>query len=367
MTVQNTSIRETAPGEIRPTVVVVGGFLGAGKTTLILAAARELSRRGLRSAAIFNDQGTELVDSSYAELAKIHSGEVVGGCFCCRLSDLIAVLDELRAYAPDVIFAEPVGSCTDIAATVIRPLQAESQSFRLAPATVLVDPQRAAELKESSSDPNMRFLFEKQLQEADIVCLTKSDLHPQLTEFETARSLIPSNARQLSAKSGQGIAAWLDEILFGSIEAGGRALDIDYAQYARAEAALAWLNAHLLFEPLQPTSPAMVLGPLFDDIDGALTEAQVPIVHLKAVIRSPEGFVKAAICANGDEPAVEGDLDASPVTKLELLLNLRAVGEPEQVRSIVERQLQKMHGEIQNLTVDCFSPAAPVPERRIAK
>ena len=47
----------------KPWVVLVGGFLGSGKTTLILAAARELERRGLRSAMVWNDQGGDLVDS----------------------------------------------------------------------------------------------------------------------------------------------------------------------------------------------------------------------------------------------------------------------------------------------------------------
>jgi len=73
---------------MRPTVVFVGGFLGAGKTTLILAAARELKERGMRCAAILNDQSDALVDTQLAELHGMPSGEVTAGCFCCRLSDL---------------------------------------------------------------------------------------------------------------------------------------------------------------------------------------------------------------------------------------------------------------------------------------
>jgi hypothetical protein len=49
------------------------------------------------------------------------------------------------------------------------------------------------------------------------------------------------------------------------------------------------------------------------------------------------------------------------------LLNLRAVGSPSQVRKIVERELHAMDGGPSQCAVDCFSPAAPVPERRIAK
>ena len=63
---------------------------------------------------------------------------------------------------------------------------------------------------------------------------------------------------------------------------------------------------------------------------------------------------------------VEGDLDASPAGRLELLLNLRAVGEPAEVQAIVEHQLQLRSG-LTRCTMDCFSPAAPVPEQRILK
>ena len=49
--------------------------------------------------------------------------EVSGGCFCCGYDDFAARLAELRDGAqPDVIFAESVGSCADIVATVVRPL-----------------------------------------------------------------------------------------------------------------------------------------------------------------------------------------------------------------------------------------------------
>src|SRR4249919_1600554 len=121
----------------RPWVVLVGGFLAAGKTTLILAAARELEKRGLKCAVILNDQGDDLVDTRYAESQGLEASEVRGGCFCCRLSDLVDSLDALLVHAPDVIFAEPVGSCTDLSATVFHPLLDYNSKFRMAPLSVL--------------------------------------------------------------------------------------------------------------------------------------------------------------------------------------------------------------------------------------
>ena len=102
--------------------MLVGGFLGAGKTSLILAAARVLERQGLRAAAILNDQGDDLVDTRIAREHGLAADQVAGGCFCCRFSDLLEAAERLEAYEPDVIFAEAVGSCTDLAATVLRPL-----------------------------------------------------------------------------------------------------------------------------------------------------------------------------------------------------------------------------------------------------
>ncbi len=345
-----------------PHLVFVGGFLGAGKTTLILAAARELARRGVRSAVILNDQGDALVDTSLAQTAGVPAGEVTGGCFCCRFSELIEAAEALRVHAPEVIFAEPVGSCTDISATLLRPIEETFRdAFRLAPFSVLADPLRARELLAADANPHMAFLFRKQLQEADLVCWTKSDLHPELPE------LAGMPARKLSARTGQGVAAWLDEVLSGRIAAGQTLLEIDYNEYARAEAALAWLNAELVIESVPPRSPAMVLGPLIDRLDQELSAAGIGIVHLKATDHAPSGFLKAAICGGGQEPEVEGALDASPCARHHLLLNLRAAGAPDPVRAIVDRVLAGVAGSMTELRLTCFSPAAPRPERRVTR
>lgn len=345
----------------KPWVVVVGGFLGAGKTTLLLAAAKELEGRGFRSAIILNDQGEALVDTEYASIHGLQRGEVTGGCFCCRFSELVHVMDNLRDFSPYVIFAEPVGSCTDISATTLQPLREYGDTYRLAPFTVLLDPSRAKELLRDDAESNLKFLFTKQLQEADVVCFTKADVNSEFPEIDGPPP------RRMSAKTGQGVAAWLDEMLSGTISAGNHILDIDYEQYARAEAALAWLNLQVDIRLKTPLSSAMLLGPLLDQLDADFTAADVSIVHLKAIMNSPSGFLKAAICANGQEPLVEGALDASPSSNHSLLLNLRAVGTADRVREIVEQNLRRMNGQLAALQINCFHPAPPKPERRIAE
>jgi CobW/HypB/UreG, nucleotide-binding domain len=345
----------------RPWIVLVGGFLGSGKTSLILAAARVLEQRGLRCAVILNDQGDELVDTRHTDAQGVIAREVTGGCFCCRFSGLMEVMEELRPRLPDVIFAEPVGSCTDISATVIGPLREQYDSYRVAPFTVLADQLRATELLSEEADSDMAFLFRKQLQEADLVCMSKSDLYPD------ADGIAGVNGRWVSAKTGQGVEAWLDEVLFGSLEAGRTTLEIDYARYARAEAALAWLNLSFTLEPVVPVSPASMIGPFLDRLDEALTAAGIPVVHLKIFDGSACGWVKAAVCGNGEEPRVEGNLDASPAGRHEVLVNLRAKGGPGPVQKVVEEQLRQMEGRLTEVRLDCFSPAAPKPKRRVPR
>ena len=105
-------------------LVLVGGFLGAGKSTLLAEAARRLTARGRRVGLIANDQAAELVDTEALKQTGSPVEEVSGGCFCCRFPDLLAAMEKLvRQTSPDVLIGEPVGSCTDLAATVVRPLR----------------------------------------------------------------------------------------------------------------------------------------------------------------------------------------------------------------------------------------------------
>src|SRR3989304_5595626 len=129
-------------------LIFVGGFLGAGKTTLLARAARRLVVQGKRVGLITNDQAANLVDTRILQQGGFGVAEVAGGCFCCRFNDFVAASDRLlNELRPDVLFAAPVGSCTDISATVLQPLKELYAGWlRLAPFTVLTDPARLMEV-----------------------------------------------------------------------------------------------------------------------------------------------------------------------------------------------------------------------------
>jgi hypothetical protein len=344
-----------------PVLAMVGGFLGAGKTTLILHAARLLRSRGLRVAVITNDQDSGLVDTKFAEAQEFSAREVAGGCFCCRFSDLMEAAAQLREYQPDVIFAEPVGSCVDISATIMQPLKAyHRDQYRLAPYSVLVDPELARRVYRDEADPDVDFLFRKQVAEADILCATKVDRYSALPELPEPFDF------EISALTGQGIDEWLAEVLHPTRVAGARLLDVDYGRYAEAEAALGWLNLHADVELSEALSPGSLAGPLLDELDRLLTEAGIVISHLKIFDQAASGYIKAGICANGEEPSPDGDLTASPERGHEIVVNLRAIADPHQLQSIVRGALADVNGTVTVRHVGAFRPSPPKPEHRFA-
>jgi len=342
----------------RPQIVIVSGLLGAGKTTLIVEAANRLIRAGRRVGVITNDQGTGLIDTSLVEMEQIPVVEVAGGCFCCRFSNFLGSVLRLREEGADIIFAEPVGSCLDIAATVLRPLMRdEPHRFRVAPLTVLVDPVRLGDLQRSR-DADLKYLFDQQLAEADLVCLTKADA---AGEPLTVEGLV---GQRVSARTGQGVDDWLQFVLSRNDKYSGRQLEVDYRRYAAAEAALAWLNwrAELVLET--PACPALVVGPLMERLDAALTELGARVVHIKLLDQTASGYVRVSQCANGVEPTIDGRLDTDPSRSHDLLFNARVLGDPVIIARIVDDVFAALPAHLKVLRREAFRPAEPKPERR---
>ena len=345
--------------DTRPLLAFVGGFLGAGKTTLILKTAELLEERGKRAAIIVNDQDGELVDTKLVLARGFKAGEVIGGCFCCRFSDLIDAAEDLLAYEPDVILAEPVGSCIDLAATILRPLQSfYGEMYRLAPLTVLLDPGMAGRLQGEEVAPAIRYLVKQQMAEADLLCLSKRDL-----EIRSPDVPFPIDFH-LSAQSGDGVNGWLDEILATTRVVGAGLLEVDYEEYGAAEAALGWVNAHVRVQRSEAASPAAVCGPLMDRLERALSLDDISIAHLKVFDRALTGWVKASISA-GQRPIPTGDLLADAAQDHEIAVNLRAIADPAALRKAVESALAEIPGRVQIHHLSAFRPAAPVPQHRM--
>lgn len=357
-----------------PLLCLVGGFLGAGKTTAILAAAERLEASGARVAIVANDQGHDLVDASLAAGPDRETGRVEGGCFCCRFDDLEVQLGRILASGPlDVIFAEAVGSCTDLSATVLNPLRRRHpRRFALAPITVVAEPRTVHDLLLRPlplfSD-NLQYLFRKQLEEADVILLNKVDAVDDLRE-ESLRALRSLNLEALvipsSARRGDGIPDWIDA-LRGSIAAGQHILDLDYARYGDAEGEMAWLNARIRVDSVVE-APEVFLRRFLESCAAHLREERV-CLHLKAFLEGPRGGLWGASTLTRSRPeiVVRGDPNAGPWS---LLVNLRALIEPELAEAIARESLASVAragARIRVESIERFRPASPRPTYRERK
>ena len=162
---------------------IIGGFLGSGKTTAITNASKLLMQQGKKVAVITNDQGKYLVDTSFVGSNDIPTAEVINGCFCCNFNNLSYQIEILeQTIRPDSIFAESVGSCTDLVATVLKPLQLlKIELFDELSFSVFVDSRLLLSHLLENNLPfgkDISYIFAKQIEEADLLVINKIDLLP---------------------------------------------------------------------------------------------------------------------------------------------------------------------------------------------
>ena len=202
--------------------IMVGGFLGAGKTTTLARLARFYLDRGQKVGLVTNDQAQDLVDTTSLRSQGFAVEEVPGACFCCRFDDLVAKVEQLQgSERPDVILAEPVGSCTDLVATVVQPLK-DLYGARFEVAPIRCCSSQATDCASSSGteprgfSPKAAYIFRKQLEEADAIVINRIDEldSAALTELTgLVNTAFPGTpVLRLSAKTGQGFDA-LTELL----------------------------------------------------------------------------------------------------------------------------------------------------------
>ena len=358
--------------------IMLGGFLGAGKTTAVARLAQHLSAQGLRVGLITNDQGKGLVDTAMLASRGFEVEEIAGGCFCCRFNSLLEAARSLSASTrPDVFIAEPVGSCTDLVATVTYPLRRiYGDEFTIAPLSVLVDAVRAMRVLGLSQGPKFSekvlYIYRKQLEEADIIVINKCDLIDSAAlralQNEIRTQFPHAEQHVVSARKGDGLPAWFDKM--ARTEQQPRAImGVDYQIYADGEALLGWLNATVRFTFEQPTNVNALVQDLAEAVHRRLEVEAVEIAHLKMTFDPNHPFGELAainLVRNDYVPELSQTLN-DPVTGGELVINLRAESDPELLRKVVEQGLygvteDGMEGVVEH--IESFRPGKPVPTHR---
>lgn len=360
---------------------MIGGFLGAGKTTTVGRLAKHLSDQGLKVGLITNDQAGGLVDTKLLRGQGFATEEIAGGCFCCRFNTLVDAAAKLNeASKPDVFIAEPVGSCTDLVATVTYPLRRiYGDAFTIAPLAVLVDPVRARRVfgldDGGTFSSKVAYIFKKQLEEADIIVISKSDLLEEAQRDELrdvlSREFPLSKVINASPRHETGL-----EELFGALMSGEQArrnpMAVDYEVYAEGEALLGWLNATVTLQSDDEFDANTFLKKLAANVQGRLQVAGAEIAHFKMTFSPDDGIAGELASINlvrSDYVAELGmELD-EPTTGGQLIVNLRAEADPASLMEAVKAALDQVKTGFFGLNASLdheehFRPGKPVPTHR---
>ena len=364
-------------------LIFAGGFLGSGKTTALGVLARDIIRKGMRVGIVTNDQSGNLADTVIVRQMLVELNvpveEVVEGCFCCKFDDLIHQIEKILAHEPDILLGEPVGSCTDFVAAVAHPIKIHYRdAFTFAPFSTMVDPDRVRELLlkeiESTFPEEVAYLFEKQLEEADLIVLNKCDLLKSTEKDRLVKALrdrFPAKEVLVtSALQGDGMQAWLETLLSGRPGADTVLRQIDYDRYAQAEAILGWLNAAVKVRSKATYAPGNLMRGLLLEIRDALRQRNAGIGHLKLVLTSGGISTWASITDLRSEPRL-----SQPSAKIAsggtLLVNARVKLEPADLETVVRDALadaaESFAVQFDIVDLQCFSPAYPNPPYRPQK
>jgi G3E family GTPase len=381
-TPRNLVPKTSAAPRSRARYIMIGGFLGAGKTTAVGKLAQRLASQGLRVGLITNDQGRNLVDTAMLRSQGFATEEIPGGCFCCRFNSLVDASQRLtEATRPEVFIAEPVGSCTDLAATVTYPLRRlYDDNFTVAPISVLVDPIRAERVfglaKGGSFSEKVLYIYGKQVEEADLVVISKCDLLDEARLKALQKAIAAKYPKKeilaVSARDGTNLDDWFARITSAE-QSASTAMKVDYQVYADGEALLGWLNCTVQLSAKKPFDSEKFLTALAREIQKRLRKEKAEVAHLKMTL-SPEATVAGEIAAvnlvrNDFVPELSYRLN-EPVKSGQLIINLRAEAAPDVLGTTVREGLagaaQKFPGLQATLDhLEHFRPGKPTPTHRI--
>ena len=155
-------------------IIIIGGFLGSGKTMTIKNIVQQFSQIDLaKIALIINDFGEIGIDASVVRPSGIEPFELVSGCICCQLGmDLIKTISTIYTdYNPGTVILEPSGVANPASLKTLILGQKEFPVSNIK-SVYLVDPIRLNTLLEIP-------IVEEGISSADVLVITKTDLVDQ--------------------------------------------------------------------------------------------------------------------------------------------------------------------------------------------
>lgn len=331
--------------------MVTSGFLGAGKTTAMMAFARNINGRGLGNAAILaNDLGAGyIVDAEFTAAAGILTLPISGGCICYQHDNLVGKLHQLESAGADTIFSDIPGCGIGALDHVyIEIKENEADQFELLPFTCIVDPERMRMVMPENADLNlpeeMKFLLDAQMAEADLIVLNKIDT---ISEEEAAavtdfiHCIYPDKTvMAMSSMMGTGVSEVVDYLLANRSEAKHREIGYGSDEFIAAENKMSWFNTRVYMEQREDKNLDFneVIGDIFEGIRSGLKKTGGNVPHLKMFAADSDeeltDFLKASLIGIDYDVTYDRKLDRQ-YSALSLIINARCAEAPVVMADIV--------------------------------
>lgn len=307
-------------------LLVISGFLGSGKTSLLLLLSKSFVAAGRKVAIIENEVGQNGIDGDMLKAEGLNVREIYSGCVCCSLRiDLIHTLLELeRKVKPDLVILEPSG--------VAGPKQIkhclcgyggdiEKQTF-----LVVADAKRLPAIRDFSMP-----LIHDGFEIADVVALNKCDLvsTQQLNELQARiREINPTvDLLCVSATTGFHVDDLLEKInRRASVKPA--ASPAEHAKGNLPKAAIFAATAGI-DEPVAQAGQQVkeMLQSLCAQVKA---EKGVLIGHIKAILKTePTGYLVFSVTAENEPATEKGRLPQERITHLDLTVNAIVYGADE--------------------------------------
>ena len=177
-------------------ITQIAGFLGCGKTTLMVKLSVALADEGrTKVALIVNEIGEIPVDGKIIEESGMRMKDIGGGCICCEIASTFAktVYNLYKEFHPDHILVEPTGVAVPHQVKLAARMSGRDAKISIGPAIVLFDATRPAELLDMDM---LGQLVTSQVKDADVLAVSKVDA----VSAEEAREAA-ERARQFNEKA----------------------------------------------------------------------------------------------------------------------------------------------------------------------
>ena len=363
---------KTAAGEAVDKIrfMVMSGFLGAGKTTTMIALGMHMGKTYGKPGIIANDLGANLVDTNLTQTSGCTVEEIASGCICYQMDNTIDKIRRLmmRDGCIFVMSDIPGLGVGALDHTYHRLADDCSDWITLSPFTVLVDPERIKMLLPEGKDINLpeeiKYLMQLQLEEADLVVLNKIDLIDEEERERNIRFLreacpdIPVMA--ISALTGEGIPELAEYLETHESQLKNFSVR-DNEKFQEAEKTLTWYNRRMFIKQLddRKIDCNAVIDDLIEEVRMGLIERKRNVPHLKTFATAGVGdFNKCSLLG------VDYDIEHTQPflrdhKKMSMIVNARAVCESRPFARIVDDALDficdKYHLDAQVFFTECFN------------